>query len=886
MKNTSRMLSWCPDWIQEPYPWVGHMPFAYWLMGEVQPRIFVELGTHTGNSYFSFCQAVRDEGLTTRCYAVDTWKGDEHAGFYGDKVYEMVSRHNESQYKSFSTLCRMTFDEALGRFQERSIDLLHIDGCHTYEVVRHDFESWMPKLAPGAFVLFHDIAVYQKDFGVWKFWGELKEKYPRWLEFFHSAGLGVLQITDSNQRMQPAWLEPESKSRETVIKVMESAGEALINKATNNLVQAGIPLRPSSPKPPGFWRRLEQNFRKQRYRWTEKLLFDPDWYRREYPDVAQGGGDPWEHYLKYGKDEGRGLNPALNFIQAKIQKRKKGIAYYKWLKTHQDLTPETRQDMDRKMKAFSRKPLISVLMPVYNTRPEWLRQAIESVRNQIYPHWELCIADDCSTDQGIRGILEMYAGIDPRIKVIFRNTNGHIASASNSALALARGDFVALLDHDDKLPEQALYSVAETVNRNPDVRLVYSDWDYIDENEVRHLGYFKPDFNYELLLAQNCVSQLGVYCRELICSLGGFRMGFEGSQDYDLALRVVAAIPRKQIVHIPQILYHWRSHSGSMSRAASDRCYAAARRAVADHLQSAGGGTVETVPGYPMYQRIKFLLPTALPLVSIIICTRDQRSLLRTAVESILNLSTYPNYEIVIIDNGSRDRDTLLYLDSLALRERIRVIRDDAPFNYSRLNNFGVTHARGEVVCLLNNDIEVITPDWLEELLSFAIRPDVGAVGARLWYPDGTLQHGGVIVGLDGVAQHAHHRLPRGHSGYFGRASLHQELCAVTGACLMIRRKLFDEVGGLEEQLAVAFNDIDFCLRLRAAGYRNIWTPFAELIHHESASRGNEDNPEKISRLQRETHIIYSRWEKTLEHDPFYNPNLSKTMADYSLGLI
>jgi GT2 family glycosyltransferase len=371
----------------------------------------------------------------------------------------------------------------------------------------------------------------------------------------------------------------------------------------------------------------------------------------------------------------------------------------------------------------------------------------------------------------------------------------------------------------------------------------------------------------------------------LICSLGGFRAGFDGSQDYDLALRVVAAIPRKQIVHIPRVLYHWRINPQSVSNSSAAMCHVAARRAVADHLETAGGGVVEAAPGHSMFNRVKFPLPATLPLVSIIICTRDQLSLLSVAVESIRNRSTYPNYEIVIIDNGSRDKSTLLYLDSLALQNGIRVIRDDSPFNYSRLNNFGAAQSQGELVCLLNNDIEVITYDWLQELLSFAIRPDVGAVGARLWYPDGTLQHGGVVIGFGGIAAHAHHRLPRGHYGYHGRAVLHQELSAVTGACLMVRRKLFDEVGGLDEQLAVAFNDVDFCLRLKAAGYRNIWTPFAELIHYESASRGYEDSPEKIARAQMEKRFMYARWGKSIEQDPFYNPNLSATAADYSIRL-
>ena len=659
----------------------------------------------------------------------------------------------------------------------------------------------------------------------------------------------------------------------------------MMSEAKSNSGSAVELAKPTSAKCPGFWRRLEQSFRKQRYRWTYKLLFDPAWYLREYPDVAQAGGDPWEHYLKYGKDKGIGFNSAHNFIKRKIHQRKKVNDYSNWIKNHDEITQEIRQDVEKKIVAFTRKPLLSVIMSVYNTNPKWLSQAIESVRNQIYPHWELCIADDCSTDQPIRGILEKYARIDPRIKVVFRETNGHIASASNSALTLAKGDFIALLDHDDKLPEHALYRVAEAINQNPEARLLYSDWDAIDENGVRLPGYFKPDFNYELLLAQNFVTQLGVYCRELVCGLGGFRRGYEGSQDWDLALRVVTAIRRNQIVHIPRILYHSRQHSSSFSKTSSEKCAAASRRAVADHLQSVGGGSVEASHEAPQFHRIKFPLPTTLPLVSIIICTRDHAELLRKAMDSIHSISTYTDYEIVIVDNGTRDPEAVAYLASLAKGPGIRVIRDESPFNFSRLSNTGVAQSRGEVVCLLSNDIEVITPDWIEEMLSFAIKPDVGAVGARLWYPDGKLQHGGVIFGGSGIA-HYHLRLPRGNIGYFGRAVLQQELSAVTGACLMVRRGIFKKVGGLDEKLEGAFNDIDFCLRLRAAGYRNIWTPFAELIHHESASRGYEDNPEKIARYQRELDFMRMRWGKKLEQDPFHNPNLSATAADYPIRLV
>jgi len=558
--------------------------------------------------------------------------------------------------------------------------------------------------------------------------------------------------------------------------------------------------------------------------------------------------------------------------------------YVAWVQTHDTLSRKDLAVLRRKAEELPRQPTISVVMPVCNTPLEILDEAIRSVLDQAYVNWELCIADDASSKPGIRELLERHAAKDSRIKLQFRDSRGNISAASNTALQIATGEFVALLDHDDVLPPHALYWVAEAINRHPDARLLYSDEDKIDGQGRRFDPYFKSDFNYELFLTQNMVSHFGVYRRDLICSLGGFRSGFDGSQDYDLALRVVAAIPRNQIVHIPRILYHWRAIAGSvaLSRNEKDFCAPAAWRAVTEHLQTLGG-VVERAPEAPMYHRIRHQLPTILPLVSIVICTRDHEALLSRAVESIRSLSTYPNYELVIVDNGSRDPQAVAYLAWLATQPGIQVIRDDSPFNYSRLNNGAVAHCRGEVLCLLNDDIEVVTSDWLEEMVSFVVKPDVGAVGARLWYPDGTLQHGGVIIGAGGVAGHAHLRLPKGSPGYFGRAVLQQELSAVTGACLMVRRGVFQGVGGLDEQIAVAFNDIDFCLRLRAAGYRNIWTPFAELIHHESASRGPEDNPEKIARFQREIRFMEARWGDTLACDPHYSPNLSLQAGDYSL---
>jgi GT2 family glycosyltransferase len=531
-------------------------------------------------------------------------------------------------------------------------------------------------------------------------------------------------------------------------------------------------------------------------------------------------------------------------------------------------------------------PLFSVVMPVFNPSPIWLEAAIESVLAQTYPRWELCIADDSSTNPEVRALLERFSQQDPRIRVIFREANGHIAAASNTALAEATGDFVALLDHDDELSSHALACVAEAISRNPGVALLYSDEDKIDENGQRYDPYFKCDFNYELFLAQNMISHLGVYRKAVVDAVGGFREGFEGSQDYDLALRVLEHSGAQNIVHIPRVLYHWRATPGSTARDSGEKAYSvtAARRSVQEHLTRSGrGGLVSPAPMAPMHHRVRYALPDVLPLVSIVIPTRDRADLLSVCLESLFSVTHYPNYEVIVIDNGSSEAATHDLFARLP-QDRARVIRDEAPFNFSRLNNLAANAAQGAVIVLMNNDIQVTTPDWIEEMLSFALQPDIGCVGAKLWYPDRRLQHGGVITGIGGVAGHAHKFLPDGHPGYFNRAVLHQSFSAVTAACLMVRRAVWDQVGGLDESLTVAFNDVDLCLRIREAGYRNVWTPYAEMIHHESASRGMEDTPERIARFETEIQFMKARWADKLLRDPAYNPNLTLDLEDFGLA--
>ena len=561
------------------------------------------------------------------------------------------------------------------------------------------------------------------------------------------------------------------------------------------------------------------------------------------------------------------------------------VPYPGWIGEFDTLDDQRRAAMREQVDGFSCKPLISVVMPVYNPNPVWLEEAIASVRTQIYPNWELCIADDMSPDPAIRPLLERYAQLDKRIKLVFREQNGHISAASNSAVALAQGEWIALLDHDDVLAEHALFWVADTINRHSECRLIYSDEDKIDETGSRSGAYFKCDWNPDLFYSQNMFSHLGVYQTDLVREVGGFRIGLEGSQDYDLALRCIERIAPEQIKHIARVLYHWRIHADSTAYSSEAKPYAmiAGERAINEHLDRLGVNAEAESVGYGY--RVRYALPERLPLVSLIIPTRNGLRLLRQCVESILAKTTYEPYEILIVDNGSDDPATLRYLKGLASESCIRVIRDDRPFNYSELNNSAAKLARGEILGLINNDIEVISPDWLSEMVSHALRPEVGAVGARLWYADDTIQHAGVVLGVHGIAGHAHRFLPRDHVGYCGRASLIQSFSVVTGACLLVRKSIYEELGGLNEiELQVACNDVDFCLRLREAGYRNIWTPYAELYHHESATRGFDDTPEKLARSANEIAFMQRRWGEALLHDPAYSPNLSLDAEDFSLA--
>lgn len=556
--------------------------------------------------------------------------------------------------------------------------------------------------------------------------------------------------------------------------------------------------------------------------------------------------------------------------------------YCDWIKQHEAVSStEIAQRIDN----LTVMPLISIVCPVYNTKLEWLVACVESVINQYYSHWELILIDDASPNKAHFDALKLYDDSDSRIKVIYLDENKHISAATNAGIEKAIGEYILFLDHDDELSKNALLEICSVIAANPSAKVIYSDEDLISECGERVTPHFKSDWNAELLRAHNYITHLCCYDMVLVKSLGGMRLGYEGAQDYDLILRASMVIDSKDIHHISKILYHWRMVEGSTALSSSAKSYAteAGLKALRDYIANNGLAASVAHSGRENFYTIKYSLPSILPKVSVVIPTRDGMEVLRPCIESLLSVTDYKNYEVIILDNGSEEKETLRYLDRLSKKENFKIVRDNGQFNYSRINNIAVGHSTGEFICLLNNDIKVIDKTWLAEMVSIAIREEVGCVGAKLLYPDGTLQHAGVILGLGGYAAHSHRGLGGNAPGYFCRAQVRQQLSAVTGACLLIKRDIYRKVGGLDETFQVAYNDVDFCLRVQALGYQNIYTPFARLIHHESKTRGWDNDPVKIKRFDREKVLLATRWGGVIQNDPFYNVNLTRSREDFSI---
>jgi O-antigen biosynthesis protein len=563
--------------------------------------------------------------------------------------------------------------------------------------------------------------------------------------------------------------------------------------------------------------------------------------------------------------------------------------YVRWLRKHDTLTGHDKELIPHLINLMALKPVFSFVMSTCNAPGTHLRSTIESVTRQLYPHWELCIAVDASTSQDTRRVIDEYQAKYPNyIKLTFCESEACISAALNSALALATGEFVTLLDHEDELPRHALYRIALAYNRAPHIDLFYSDEDKINEAGQRYDPYFKPDWNPDLFTCQNLIGHSGVYRSYVLKDIRGFLEGYEGAYDWEMTLRFIERIDPSTIKHISSVLRHRRSAPDSLKISAKANPHErnASARALADHFRRLNQ-QVTLQPVLNSCWRVQYALPDPVPFVSLIIPTRNGYHLLRQCIESILEKTIYPAYEIIVVDNQSDDPETLAYMATITQDSRVRVIQYDAPFNYSAINNYAVQHSKGDIIGLINNDVEVINGDWLQEMASHASRKEIGAVGAMLYYPNDTIQHAGVILRLDGVAWHAYSCEPRGFLGDRGRACLTQNLSAVTAACLLVRRSTFEEVEGLDaSNLSVLFNDVDLCLRIQERGYRNLWTPYAELYHHASATRGSDDSPVKQARYLREADYMHRRWGASLLKDPAYPSNQVLERCDFVLSFV
>ena len=1054
-----------PDRLTDARSWHGHIPFAFWVIGAVEPRMVVELGTQKGDSFAALCQRVKEIGLDTACYAIGTWAGEGFSGPDGGSVYTEASEYFGYHFEGISTLLRMHLQDAIENFDDGSIDLLHLDGFRTYEAVSEDFAKWLPKMSSKGIVMFHDIAVRERGFGVWRLWEELAQKYPS-VSFSHSNGLGVAAVGQVVPEAFDALVRDFSSEPTVVAGVFETAGrlcelksetqakqrelentrrdysqqlanleahrnllldrtyqmERQLREQEEEIAQIGAELRRATDELASqrslaklatarfaevaaqrdeilsseAWRatapvRRAAHLVKRSVGWARFLGLTSVALEPEQGCVAEADGVHWRamgglvryvvtgvvlrpglysfeidvqcgraedvevHILLTDADEqiqvvavsrlsadgsasisvqagflaggvelvlvgmtGRyrirrfAVTPAVVVGNPVLKKAISGIVsrvdlvasepsatqsastamdpYIQWIERNERVTARDRELILEEVRAWRHRPLISVIVPVYNTPSEYLFNALESVRSQAYPYWELCISDDASSDFDIEELLEGYLS-DPRVKVRRRAENGGISANTNTALEFAEGEYVAFLDADDELSELALYFVAREINAFPDAQLIFSDEDKLDEAGRRTGPYFKPEFSPELMLGKNAVTHLAVYRTATVRELGGMRSELDGSQDWDLVLRLFDAKggSREVIRRIPRILYHWRILPGSTALSTSEKGYAvdAGREAVASHLRRQGLNA-EITPVEQSWSRNRIVVPLgeAPPRASILIPTTGDYELLRTCLDSLIQQTEYPNFEtLVIIDDWPKDDRTLAYLETLEAVGKVGVLRySRAPrqsFNYAMVVNRLATEATGDVLVMINDDTEVAHGDWLGNMVSTLSIPGVGVVGAKLLYPTGEIQHAGVVAGLGGWAGHAYVGRAAEDPGYFDDLLVLRNVSAVTGACMAVRRSVFEELGGLDEQhLALAFNDTDFCFRVWKAGLRVVLDPNVTMVHRESVSRGPDNTWLKLRHLEKEAAFLQERWSRIISDDPFYNPNLVLGVAE------
>ncbi|MCB5953244.1 glycosyltransferase family 2 protein [Enterococcus sp. BWT-B8] len=560
------------------------------------------------------------------------------------------------------------------------------------------------------------------------------------------------------------------------------------------------------------------------------------------------------------------------------------VNYQEWISIH---LPGKSELAEQKKTIFENQPLISIVVPLYKTSEYYLNQLVDSVKTQTYENWELCLSDGSGEHSPIRGILEKFEKSDERIKVVHNEKQLHISENTNAVIRIATGDYIAFADHDDVLTPNALYENVRLINNHPNAEVIYSDEDKVYGDDQYVQPHFKPDFSIDMLCSVNYICHFLVVKKNIIEQVGMLRSEYDGAQDYDFVLRCVEAT--EHVYHIPKILYHWRISEESTAENPESKEYAveAGRKAVQAHYDRIGVEAVVEKGKYFGLYRTRLKRKND-PLVSIIIPNKDHIEDLQLCINSLEEKSTYKNIEYIIVENNSTEDGTFAYYKQLQKENsRVKLVSYEGKFNYSAINNYGVSFAKGDYYLFMNNDVEIINPETIEELLNYAMREDVGVVGSRLYYPDGTIQHAGVVVGFGGIAGHTFVNQKPTENGYFNRIIVAQNYSAVTAACMMVRGSVFKEVHGFSEELAVAFNDIDFCLKVRTIGKLVVYNPYAELYHYESKSRGAEDTPEKIQRFQNEIAVFERKWPEILaEGDPYYNVNLSLDTQDFSLKMV
>lgn len=1015
--------------------WLEHAPFAFWLMETLRPQLLVELGTHNGFSYFSFCQAVQELRLPTRCYAVDTWEGDDHAGFYGEEVFAAVNAINLEHYRSFSQLMRARFDQALPYFPDNEIDLLHIDGRHGYDDVLEDFTTWQPKLSDRAVVLFHDTNVRERDFGVWRLWRELSTQYPSF-EFFHCHGLGVLgvgadlpeglrtlfasgteeaaavrniysalgsavsrsahnnhlhselhridhranqlqheadnlqQVLTQHRAQAQAELQAQLEAGERLRIALEQSREhsdQLLNEIQNlrgvigeqqQQIEAGNKLRAeqetqiSASSSVLANREAAMNALRDeltsernniafelasvRNQWTQQsasysmvaqrlsiiesstfwrasaplrksLKWLPSGVRRNARHAIKAAW--WAitphrtperlRFLRAQRTSAAGYSDAhtppsaaytpineIGFAPTPIGAGKSGIvasaagryAFQTASNSYVYVPPHPPSDLDRRLAAMKRAPLFSIVVPTYNTPLDLLYSLVASVESQWYPRWELIFVDDASSTEELRDALRQFN--DPRIRSIFSPVNRGISDTTNAAIEAATGDFVVFLDHDDELTLDCLWELALRIeSEDPD--FIYSDEDKIAPDGTFVTPFFKPDWSPDTMMSTMFTCHVMCVRRSVIQTVGGLRKEFDGAQDYDFVLRVVEHTSR--IAHIPKVLYHWRMIPASIAEDLNAKPYAiiASRQAREAALKRRNiVGTLEAVTQVDGYYRVKYDIQNN-PLVSIIILNKNNSDLLEKCVCSIIEKTSYRNFEILILDSGSTEPEMIKTLQKLSLQEKISIIEHNKSFNYSEINNFGAHCAQGDIFVFLSSGSEVTCNGWLERMGGYAQRAHIGAVGAKFIYPNTRIvQHNG-ILNLDDGPGYAFMGYEADAPGYFMRNLLEWNCIAVIGDCLMIERKKFEISNGFDERITGAYSDIKLCFYLLDRGFYNIVCPSVELINHEILSHGKDDlSEERSARLQRELKLIRQLSPQHFMKDPFHNPNLDPDRLD------